>query len=150
MAKDSKDRIGRNLTISFKEGDGEDAALKERLNQLLKDEGFANRSDLVKHFLRRGLAARDKPAAQPGVASTEEDEASLRRIEKQLTEIRKHIEELGELHRQVGDIDYRTRKIRPAISEGVAMLLVQLAWDEKAARKWTAENVLRNPEAEGG
>lgn len=147
MAKDKKDLIGKNVSVYFKEGDADDAALKERLNQLLKDEAFANKSDLVKHFLHRGLEAKDHAAAP--TASAEADQATLRKLEEQLSQIRNHLAELGELHQQVADIDYRTRKIRPAISEGVAMLLVQLTWDEQAAKKWTAENVLRNPEAEG-
>ena len=145
--KEDAKTIGRNLSVSFSTKSVEDRKLKAELQRRLDEGRFDSTSNFTKDLLRKGLQATE---VGDDDTSSEELDLTLRTIQQQLAELRRSEKDFELLLERVADIDGRTRSLRPAFAQGVAMLLVQMAdWDEKEAADWDQADRLERRENPG-
>ncbi len=138
--KEDAKPLDRNLCASFSVRSVEDRKLKAELQRQLDEGRFESASDFAKDLLRKGLQATE---AGDSDTSPDELEMTLRTIQQQLAELRRAEKNFESLLEKVADIDGRTRTLRPAFAQGVAMLLVQLAdWDVAEAAQWAKANIM--------
>lgn len=139
--------IDRSITVNFTQ-ERDDQRLKARLQQLLDNGTFDNKSELAKHFLAKGLDAELAPP-EPR-QRTSGDVQFAGKVQRQLNDMQAMLVSLTSLMETIDNIDHRTRRFRPTLAEAMVKLLTLHNWSQEEAEEWAEKNMLHKPKPEKG